>query len=192
MSGVVWGVTIEPWVKGVASTAVSVALVMVVVACLGGALYLLCLGAKQLGEEVNQMTVTVIHQFEVTIRDQRAAAVPAFTTFVGTVGIATANLVVSPVVGFSVAVCGAAVTFAFASLAKDRNRGSLLRWLAVIGAMAPFVGLTGAIFASGRFATFSTGLQIVLGAGLLVGVIGLTGILASLREGTSPSSELGA
>jgi hypothetical protein len=187
MQGVVFGVAIADWVTDLTTVAANVALVMASIAVPGLFLWGLCRGAVRLGIEINTTTITVINQFESSIRKQQATGVPAFATLVGTIGGAMSNLVVSPGMGAVVAIVGGLVTFAFATLAQDSDKGAVLRWLFVIGAMVPFVGLTAALFASGNFESFSLTTQLILGAGLAVGVVGLTGVLVSAVKRVPPA-----
>jgi len=72
----------------------------------------------------------------------------------------------------------------FASLAKDPKSRPYRRWLAVVAAMAPFVGSTVGAFASGLFASMSTTVQIALG------VVGLMGLASTATRRESPSLPL--
>lgn len=187
MHGVAFGVAIADWVTDLTTVAANVSLVVASIAVPGLLLWGLCRGAVRLGIEINTTTITIVNQFETSIRKQRATGVPAFATLVGTIGGAMSNLVVSPGVGAVVAIVGGLITFAFATLAEDPDKGPVLRWLFVIGAMVPFAGLTAALFASGNFANFSLTTQIILGAGLAIGVVGLTGVLAAAVRRVPPS-----
>jgi biopolymer transport protein ExbB/TolQ len=169
----VFGVAIEPWAKGVVVVALSIGLVFIVV--VGGSLMVVIL-AKRLADRLNEVAAAV-SDLERQVFELRETGIPAFASFLGTVGVATSSLVVSPVFGFLISLVLAGATFAFASLAKDQRCARYRRWLAAVAAMAPFIGTTVGVFASGRFASLSLTTQIALSVGLVIGVVGLTGVV---------------
>jgi amino acid transporter len=172
MAGLVLGVTVEPWARDVLIVAFSIGLVFAVVI---GGLFAIAKAGARVADELTA-TVEAVKELEGRVRELQDGTIPAFASFLGTVGVAVSGLV-SPIAGIVFAFVCAAATFVFASLAKDPNSGPFRRWLAVIAAMAPFVGSTIGVFVSGHFASLSLSMQIAIAVGLVIGVAGLTGIV---------------
>jgi hypothetical protein len=160
---------IEPWAEAIVAVGVSIAIacvVLLVVAFLGS--YVLT--------QLNAIAATV-KELEEKVDELRSSAVPAFTTFLGTIGFATSGLVVPAGWGALLSIAFAGVAFLFGSLAKDPSRATFLRWLYAAAASAPFVGAAIAAFASGNFGDLSTPSKIALCFGLFIGVVGLIGVI---------------
>jgi hypothetical protein len=173
-----FGSTFEPWAEGTLTVALSIIAVLVTV--IGGCLLVVTF-VREIAAQLNEVALKIA-KLEERVDDLSEAALPAFTTCLGTVGVTIFGLV-SPLVGACASVVFALVTFAFASLAKNPKVGPIRRWLAAAAAMSPLAGLVAAAFVSGRLGGLSPAAAIALVVLFIVGAVGLLGVIhGALRK----------
>jgi hypothetical protein len=177
--GSIFGVHIAHWIE--VALIVTACLVVPVALAVGIAAMLI-----ELGEQLNKLLERV-ERLERQVSKLNDAAAPAFATFVSAVGVAISGLV-SPWTGAGCAVAVAALTFVFASFAKDPAKSRYQRWLLGLTAAAPYVGMGAFVVGSGRLDGLSVGTLIGLSVAFVIGLVGLTGIVSGVSRASSASA----
>lgn len=149
-------------------------IVLLVVVVLGGTIL----------ARLNQLATTV-KELERKVDELSSSAVPAFSTFLGTIGIATSELVAPTGVSTLFVFVFAGAAFLFGALAKDQDLRPFLRWVYAAAAIAPFVGAAVAAFESGNFGDLAASTQIALIVALFIGGVGLIGVVRGARSGAA-------
>jgi Mn2+/Fe2+ NRAMP family transporter len=164
---------------------VALSLIAVLVAIVGGALVVVTL-MREVGAQLNEVAAR-IQALEKRVDGLSEAALPAFTTFLGTVGVTVFGLVSIPA-GAGAAVAFAVVTFAFASLAKNPSLNPVRRWLAAVAAVSPVAGIAAIAIVSGRLGGLSAATTIALVVLFVIELISLLGVIHGVLKKQIPDS----